>query len=68
MGRRINASGDLVPPDDMYEACRVFARHVEWLGDLNWDFSAVQEMNIELEFTRLIECYLEIHGSICCAH
>jgi hypothetical protein len=59
MGRRINASGDLVPPDDMYEACRVFARHVEWLGDLNWDFSAVQEMNIEPEFTRLIECYLE---------
>lgn len=58
MGRRINASGDLVPPDDMYAACRLFARHVKWQGELHWDFSAVQQMEIEPEFTRLIGCYL----------
>ncbi len=58
MGNRLNASGDLVPPDNMYEACRLFARHVNWLGELNWDFSAVQEMAIEPEFTQLIERYL----------
>jgi len=58
MGRRINASGDLVPPDEMYEACRLFARHVRWQGDLNWDFSAVQTMPIEPAFVQLIERYL----------
>lgn len=59
MGRVINASGDMLPPQDMYEACRVFGRHVKWLGALNWDFTAVQQMEIEPEFTRLIESYLD---------
>lgn len=58
MGRMINASGDLIPPDDMYAACRLFASHVKWLGGLDWDFSAVQNMSIEPEFTELIERYL----------
>jgi hypothetical protein len=58
MGRMINASGDLVPPDDMYEASRLFARHVRWLGDLNWDFADLHTMDIEPGFTRLIERYL----------
>lgn len=58
MGRMINASGDLLPPDDMYEACCLFARHIHWLGDLNWDFSTVQTMPIEPAFVELIERYL----------
>ena len=28
MGAQINKSGDLVPAEDMYEACRIMARHV----------------------------------------
>lgn len=58
MGEPLNRSGDLLPPDDMYEACRVFARHVRWLGGLRWDFSALHTMPIPDEFTALVERYL----------
>ncbi len=30
MGHPLNASGDLLPPRPMYEACRIFARYVKW--------------------------------------
>ncbi|MCD6302523.1 MAG: hypothetical protein J7M15_03235, partial [Anaerolineae bacterium] len=36
MGAPQNVSGDLVPPESMYEACRVFGRYVTWKGDLSW--------------------------------
>ncbi len=58
MGEPLNQSGDLLPPRAMYEACRVLAPHVRWLGDLRWDFSALHEMPIPPEFTALIEAYL----------
>lgn len=58
MGAEINGSGDLVPPEDMYEACRVMARNVTYLGDLRWDFSKLHTMPIDPAFTRLIESYL----------
>lgn len=59
MGSTLNRSGDLVPPDDMYDACRVLARYVKWKGDLNWDYSQLDEMEIPQEFTDLIHSYLE---------
>lgn len=58
MGEPLNKSGDLLPPEEMYEACRVMARHVKWLGGLKWDFSALHTMPIDPAFTRLIESYL----------
>ena len=58
MGAQLNASGDLIPPQDMYEACRVMARHVAHNGDLTWDFSPLFHMPIDPAFTRLIESYL----------
>jgi hypothetical protein len=58
MGAEINSSGDLVPALDLYEACRVMARHVVHLGGLKWDFSALHTMPIDPEFTRLVESYL----------
>ncbi len=58
MGACLNRSGDLVPPQDMYEACRVLARYVRWQGDLSWDFSQLHTMEIPEEFRRLIESYL----------
>jgi len=30
MGEPLNVSGDLVPGQAMYEACRIISRHVEW--------------------------------------
>jgi len=58
MGARLNASGDLIPPEKMYEACRVMGRHVRHLGGLRWDFSRLFTMNIPRAFTDLIEEYL----------
>jgi len=58
MGALLNPSGDLVPPEAMYEACRVMARYVLWKGDLNWDFSALHTMCIPDEFKDLLKGYL----------
>ena len=58
MGRTINASGDKVPPHDLYDACRVFAKYVDWQGALNWDFSRVLEMDVDPEFVEKVESYL----------
>lgn len=58
MGDPLNRSGDLLPPQDMYEACRVLARHITWLGGLSWDWSALHSMPIPEEFTTLIGSYL----------
>ncbi len=58
MGAKLNRSGDLVPAQEMYEACRVMARHVSHLGGLEWDFTELHTMQIAPEFTLLVESYL----------
>ncbi len=58
MGAPLNKSYDLLPPQDMYDACRVLAKHVRWLGGLQWDWSALHSMPIPDEFTQLIRRYL----------
>ena len=58
MGRTINTSGDKVPPHDLYEACRIFAKYVRWTGGLTWDFSRVMGMDLDPEFVEKVETYL----------
>ena len=58
MGDQLNASGDLLPPEDMYEACRILAPFVEWRGDLKWDFRRLGKCRIPAEFVRRIQSYL----------
>ncbi len=58
MGAELNQSGDLVPPSDMYEACRVMSQHVKHLGGTRWDFDALHDMPIDPEWTRLVKAYL----------
>jgi len=60
MGCPQNPSGDLLPPEAMYEACRVLARSVRWKGGLEWDFSALHTQPIPEEFTALIRSYLRV--------
>ena len=55
MGAPLNESGDLLPPQAMYDACRVLARYVAWKGGLEWDWSALHTMEIPEEFTDLIQ-------------
>jgi hypothetical protein len=59
MGEPLNRSGDLLPPEDMYEACRVLARYVRWKGGLEWDWSDLLSMDIPVEFTDLIHSFLK---------
>ena len=58
MGAPLNKSGDLIPPEAMYDACRIMAHYVPWKGSLEWDFSALHTMDIPAEFTDLIHQYL----------
>ena len=58
MGEPLNESGDLLPPEAMYEACAIFGRHVRHLGELQWDFSEAMAMDIPDEFQRLVRQYL----------
>lgn len=58
MGEPLNKSSDLIPAQDMYQACRVFAKYVTYLGDMKWDFSKVLSMSPDPEFIALIESYL----------
>ena len=47
MGDTLNKSGDLLPPEAMYEACRVMAKYVTHKGGLEWDFSKLHAMPID---------------------
>jgi hypothetical protein len=59
MGEPLNRSADLIPGKNMYEACRVMARHVRWLGGTEWDFKEVLSAPLDPEFERLIGSYLK---------
>lgn len=58
MGEPLNQSGDLLPPEDMYDACRVFAKYVRWKGNLEWDWSELFSHPPDLIFMQLINRYL----------
>lgn len=60
MGCPQNESGDLLPPQAMYDACRVMANHVRRTGDLEWDWKALHTMEIPEEFRALIQSYLQV--------
>ena len=59
MGHTLNRSGDKVPPQDLYDACKIMARYVRWQGDLSWDFSALHNGEIDAEFKQLVHTYLQ---------
>lgn len=58
MGAPLNNSGDLIPPEAMYEACRIMAKNIVYLGQNRWDFNRLHTVPIDPAFTRLIETYL----------
>lgn len=58
MGEPLNESWDLIPPEEMYEACRILGRRVKWKGGLEWDWSDLLAGPIDPEFTRLIHSFL----------
>lgn len=58
MGQPLNVSGDLIPPEPMYDACRIMARHVRYRGNMQWDFDKLHTMPIDAKFVELVETYL----------
>jgi len=58
MGEPLNESGDLIPPGEMYEACRILGAKVKWKGDLEWDFREVLEGPVDSDFDRRVRSYL----------
>ncbi len=58
MGAELNRSGDLIPAEDLYEACRVMAKYVVHSGGLDWDFSGLHTGPIDPAFQPLVESYL----------
>ncbi len=58
MGQTLNPSGDKIPPEAMYNACRIMAKYVQWNGGLSWDFEPLHTMDIDPEFESLIRAYL----------
>lgn len=58
MGDKLNESGDLIPADKMYDACRIMAKYVKHVNGLTWDFSLLNDSPIDPEFTRLVNEYL----------
>lgn len=59
MGEPLNESGDLIPPEKMYEACRVLAHKVIWKGGLEWDFSEATSSRPTPAFKRFVRSYLQ---------
>ena len=57
MGDTLNGSYDLIPAEELYDACRLMAEHIEHRGGLRWDFSKVLEMPVPDEFSRLVSSY-----------
>ena len=60
MGSPRNESGDLLPPEDMYAACRLLAPYVRWNGGLDWDFATLHTAPIPDAFSALIRSYLKV--------
>jgi hypothetical protein len=58
MGEPLNESGDLLPPEEMYEACRILGKRVKWKGGLVWGWSSLLTGEIDPEFSRLIHSFL----------
>ncbi|MBQ9922463.1 MAG: sulfotransferase [Clostridia bacterium] len=59
MGAKINNSGDLIPAQDMYDACRIFGNYVTYKGNCEWDFSKVLSMDPTPEFISLVNRFLK---------
>ncbi len=57
-GEPLNVASDLIPPELLYDSCRIFGPFVKYLGNYEWDFSQTLEMEIPDEFIKKLEGYL----------
>jgi len=58
IGEPLNIANDLLPVDDIYAACRIFGKYVDYLGNFEWDFERAYNAEIPQEFIDLLTRYL----------
>ena len=57
-GEPLNVASDLMPPDKMYEACRIFGPYVDRVDKYEWSFERALNAAIPKEFVQKLEEYL----------
>lgn len=57
-GEPLNVACDLMPPDKMYEACRMFGPYVDRIGTYEWSFDRAIKAEIPDEFVEKLTQYL----------
>ncbi len=70
MGEPLNKSWDLIPPNDMYDACRIFSKYVDWTPgkspapdsfdghSFNWSWQRAYDCELPEAFTKRIKSFL----------
>ncbi len=61
MGGWINSSGDCIPGKYLYKAVKMAGDYVDFIGQYEWDFSKLVEMDPPQKYFDLIEQYLSPH-------
>lgn len=59
MGEPLNVASDLLPTEEIYEACRIFGNYVDYKGNFRWDFTRACTIDIPEEFQTLLTHYLK---------
>lgn len=57
-GEPLNVASDLIPPDKMYETCRIFGPFVDRVGKYEWSFDRAFQAQIPEDFILKLEQYL----------
>lgn len=55
MGEPLNKSWDLIPADEMYDACRIFAKYVDWVPGQNVSPNSLNNRSYEWSWKRALE-------------
>jgi len=58
MGDPLNESEDLIPPDYLYEACKVMGRQIRYKQNFELDFSQLEELSASAVFKEFVRLYL----------
>ena len=55
MGEPLNKSWDLIPPQEMYEACRIFAKYVDWTRGNGFCSTGIENRSFNWSWKRALE-------------
>ena len=56
MGEPLNKSWDLIPAGEMYDACRIFAKYVDWTPGWGVSPTGLEGRSFNWSWKRAMEC------------